>query len=572
MSKILRILKQNKNTWLFIAFLLLGGVLHSNDPDEYPFLSTVFYCIEYLIYIGLILSWAQSVRERILPTRAKGYIMAATGLMLLFVAAQFTKYRISLMPGLTRYCWYVYYVPILLIPTLFLMTCFCLGKGADNKKTAELWFLVPSGLLSIGILTNDLHTKAFVPNDGILHHQAFLPNEGIAGLIGAPDTYTYGFLYYAVFIWAGCAMVTGIFLLLASCRKSGRWRKAIELLLFLALMPVLFTICNKIPKNSLPITYEFVEVYIFCMLGVFEASIRSRLIPSNENYPGFFAQMELSALITDRQLDEAFCTKSPVHATKEQLSASVNAPVYTIPGMRLSGMNIRAGYAFWETDESSLARLNEKLRDANEVLSQENEVMKREQELMAEQAAIEEHSRLYRQAAQEVYPTQKKISEILEKTRPDTASFRKDIEKTLVLTAYVKRKANFVLVEAERETVSVKELASALEESVHYLRYCGMNAAVDIRAERDFPCRMAMAAYDCFERAIEELLEKCEDLFIRLQDQELLMMAEGGMISEKEGFPALSGLPLPVCQSFTDGQLVFRFDLGASLEIQGGAV
>ena len=50
------------------------------------------------------------------------------------------------------------------------------------------------------------------------------------------------------------------------------------------------------------------------------------------------------------------------------------------------------------------------------------------------------------------------------------------------------------------------------------------------------------------------------------------MMAEGGMISEKEGFPALSGLSLPVCQSFTDGQLVFRFDLGASLEIQGGAV
>ena len=392
MSKILRILKQNKNTWLFVGFLLLGGVLHSNDPDEYPFLSTVFYCIEYLIYIGLILSWAQSVKERILPTRAKGYIMAATGLMLLFVAAQFTKYRISLMPGLTRYCWYVYYVPILLIPTLFLMTCFCLGKGADNKKTAELWFLVPSGLLSIGILTNDLHTKAFVPNAGILHHQAFLPNEGLAGLIGAPDTYTYGFLYYAAYIWAGCAMVAGVFLLLAACRKSGQWRKALELLLFLALMPALFTICNRIPKNSLPITYEFAEVYIFCMLGVFEACIRSRLIPSNENYRGFFAQMELPALITDRKLNAVFCTREPVRATKEQMEASLAGPVYPDPGIRLSGMGIRAGGTFWETDESRLIRLNEELRDANEVLSQENEVMKREQELSVEQAGIEERS------------------------------------------------------------------------------------------------------------------------------------------------------------------------------------
>ena len=44
-----------------------------------------------------------------------------------------------------------------------------------------------------------------------------------------------------------------------------------------------------------------------------------------------------------------------------------------------------------------------------------------------------------------------------------------------------------MLVEAERGTVTAKELAAALEESAHYLHYCGMNAAVDIRAERAFP-------------------------------------------------------------------------------------
>ena len=43
-----------RRTWLFIALLLLGGALHSNDPDEYHFAASVIYCAEYLIYAGLM--------------------------------------------------------------------------------------------------------------------------------------------------------------------------------------------------------------------------------------------------------------------------------------------------------------------------------------------------------------------------------------------------------------------------------------------------------------------------------------------------------------------------------------
>ena len=68
-----------------------------------------------------------------------------------------------------------------------------------------------------------------------------------------------------------------------------------------------------------------------------------------------------------------------------------------------------------------------------------------------------------------------------------------------------------------------------------------------------------MAAYDCFETAVEALLGKAGDVFIRLQDRELLIMADAG---EFRGTATLSGLPLPVRQSCEDGQLIMRFDLG----------
>ena len=542
--------KQTRNTWLFIAFLLLGGMFHALELKPYHLLITGFYCAEYLIYAGLILVWMLSVNNRLLPTRAKGYLLLAGGLMLLFIAAQFTKYRMAVIPSVTRYCWYVYYLPILLIPTLFLMTCFRLSVGANRPRADEMLFLIPAGLLALSVLTNDLHSWSFIPK------------ESMADLTGEPNTYTHGFLYYAAYAWAGGAMTAGILLLLFACRKSGRWKKALLPLFILAVTPALFTAFNLIPEDSIPIKFIWPEVFIFSMLSVLEACIRSRLIPSNENYPGFFSQMDLSALITDKDLKAAFRTRIPVPAMEEQLQAALTAPVYPAPDTRLFGMEIRAGCAFWTEDESALNRLNEELVDANEVLEQENELLERERELAAEQAGIEERSRLYQKAAREVYPTQKKISEILEKARPGTNAFRPDIARALALTAYVKRRANFVLVEAERSTVSAGELASALEESAHYFRYCGMNAAVKIQAERAFPCREAMAVYACFEAVAETLLGKTEDLFIRLRDGELLILADEASFPAQESVSVLSGLPLPARPSWEDGQFSLRFSLG----------
>ena len=542
--------KEKKNTWLFVGFLLLGGVLHSRDPDPYHFMVSLEYCAEYLIYAGLILSWIQAINRRLLPTRAKRYLLAAGCLMLLFLAAQFTKYRIAVEPGMIRYCWYVYYLPILLIPTLFLMTCFRLFRGTGRKKTDEFLFLLPAGLLALGVLTNDLHRKAFIPN------------EDMKSLIGSPHTYTHGFLYYAAYAWAGCTLAAGIIFLLLACRKKGKWKKAIWPLGILVLIPVFLTVRGMIPKSALLDAWEWPEIVIFGMLGVFEACIRSRLIPSNENHPGFFAGIDLPVLITDKELKPAFRTRSPIRAAEDQMKASLNAPVCLAPGTRLSGMKIRSGYAFWAEDESAVNRLNEELQETNETLAMENELLERDRELTDEQAGIEERSRLYQKAAQEVYPAQKKISGILEKAQPGTDTFRVEIEEALVLTAYVKRKANFVLVEAERETVTATELASALEESAHYLRYCGMNTSVDVRAERPFLCREAVAVYDCFEAVAEDLLGKTEEFFARLQDNELLMMADGAAFLEGEELPDMTGFPLLIRQSFANGQLILRAVLG----------
>ena len=81
-------------------------------------------------------------------------------------------------------------------------------------------------------------------------------------------------------------------------------------------------------------------------------------------------------------------------------------------------------------------------------------------------------------------------------------------------------------------------------------------AAVSVTAARDFPCREAIALYDCFEAAAEALLGQTAELWVRLSDDELLLMADGDRL------PPLPELPLPVRKACEDGQITVRIATG----------
>lgn len=79
---------------------------------------------EFFIYAGLLFYWIQSVRTRLLPTRARSYAIAAASLMLFYLTLRVFKYRVAgLEPVANRYAVYAYWIPQVMAPALFLMTC-----------------------------------------------------------------------------------------------------------------------------------------------------------------------------------------------------------------------------------------------------------------------------------------------------------------------------------------------------------------------------------------------------------------------------------------------------------------
>ena len=109
------------------------------------------------------------------------------------------------------------------------------------------------------------------------------------------------------------------------------------LLLLLFLMLAMMTVFDRFELHS---PWMFPEIAVFCMLGIFESCVRSRLIPSNENYGPFFEHFSFPALITDRTLRPAFRTATGGSIPTQRLFDAADAPCELADGRVLHGRRL----------------------------------------------------------------------------------------------------------------------------------------------------------------------------------------------------------------------------------------
>ena len=287
------------------------------------------------------------------------------------------------------------------------------------------------------------------------------------------------------------------------------------------------------------------EIHVFCMLGVFEICIRYRLIPYNENYSAFFQKLQIPSLITDRAFRPVYAADAALSVGPESLKTASTAPVALTPDQKLCGKAIRAGYAFWVQDESAVHRAQERLLEANEMIEQENDLIRAETEQKKQDAYLQSRHRIYHEIAAELYPCQKKITQILNEAVPGAEDFKQKIAFVSVLNAYVKRKTNLLLLAAENETLSTNELFLALQESANYLTLAGLQTTVAKPEEKLMPAAVILSLYDAFEALAEQVQGRAPSLMVSWYGDGLRLAAE----AESEPDPATICLPVRIRKS-----------------------
>ena len=501
--------KQRLRTAVYIALLLAAGLINYAEALMDPAVSTALATLVISIFLGLLLYWLFTVRLRLLPSPVRRCIISSGLLLLGLLLLRMVRYRlVPNDPSLERFCWYLYYVPVLLVPALFLLSCLHIFRQGRLPVAVSL-LPVPSVLLSIGILTNEAHRLAFAP----------IP--GCEANWGHVNSYLRGPLFYAAYVWIGLCIVVGVVLLMRSFGRKRDWKKILLPLWAVLLWLALLLLCDLFSARGIRRFFNFPEIHAFCIVGLYEACIRNRLMPCNENYAEFFRRMRIPAMITDRALSPVYRTSAAVDATKEQLSASLSASVYPQPDLRLSGMPVGAGYAFWIENESELHRNNERLAAANETIRSENELIEAENRLKEKLAHVEFHNRIYADIEQRMYPAQKRLESLLLSAKPNTPTFRETIARALVLCAYIKRGTNLLLLDADHGQISSGELLLAVRESARYLGYCGTKMQIPSFRDEPIDKNAAFSLYTDLERVTEAVLPYATKINIAFSDGEL---------------------------------------------------
>ena len=511
-----------RRTIFFAAFLLMAGFANLLAFSGNSELESLMTEANYLIYIGLLLFWLRSVRARLLPSRTGTWVTGAALMMLLYQLLRVFKYRFAVEPGAMRYSVYLYFLPMTLIPTLFLMTSLHIRAG----RWDETLLLIPQGLLSLLAVTNDLHGLVYSPRVALSQFEV------------ATGTYTHGPVFFALYAWMILSFAAGLLLLLlTTARQRGK-----ALLALLAVVGLWFGILLIfiLFQDGIygPHMYNNPEIHIFGMLGVFEVCIRYRLIQHNENYMAFFSRLRTPALVTDRGFHPVYRSGEALRAEAGQLQAALAAPVYLTPDVKLSGHAVRGGFAFWTEDETEVHRAQARLAEANELIESENSLIQAETEQREKDAWLQSRHRIYHEIAEIMYPCQQRIEGLLEQMKPEAPDFRDRLARVSVLNAYVKRKTNLLLLAAEQDSLSTHALFLALRESANYLSLAGLRTdARQPEEELDLPAAAVIALYDAFETLAEQLMGRASSLMVSWQEGALVLAAAAGM-------PNLRNLPV----------------------------
>ena len=477
-------------------------------PDVFPTrnVSTIYLMV---LAVCLILYYS----HRVSRTGGLSVMMKSLSWMaLLLILLRGIKYSAFAEVGvLARHIWYLYYVPMLLMP-LFLFYISLLVSPKERARISRRWYLtsVLTAAFIVLVLTNDAHQLVF-------RFQQDFNNWD--------NDYSHGLLFYAVTFWQYALYIAAIVVLVIKCRigssRKNAWIILIPFAVGVAMNTLLLT--DNMPKLNGTNIVEFPEALIFTVAVVLECCIQLGLIPTNTDYGKLFQKFSIAAQITDKKGTPVYSSYSATPLTAEQFSMQSGSRIgeHTV----LHKMKIPGGYGFWQDDMTELDRLNGELAEAKENLEQEAELIRLRNDLKEKQTKTEQRTLVYDTIAKRTQRQSQAISQLAETARlSDNTALKEQCRNHITLLgAYIKRYANLTLLSQECDVIAVGELGLSVSEVLRYLNFCGIPSELINCADCTVPASAALAVFEAFESLLEANYSRLKGVFVNLSEHENVM-------------------------------------------------
>ena len=450
-------------------------------------------------------------KKRLVRHKDRNYLLAMAYMIIFLMFIKTVKYLF--IPNdfiLSRYIWYSYYTPQTFMVLFMFFAVLNIGKR-DSEIINKKWKLlyIPATLIVIGIMTNDFNQLAFKFEAGK----------------GKVDTasYVHGPLYYISILWLAGLFIAMLVIAFKRCavneNKKNIWMPIVPLLI-----GVVYTVYFLINRNCyFASMFKTTEMIAFVFPAFMEGLILAGLFPSNDRYGELWKASVIGGGIMDNTGKRYFASDNDESITNEDIIKSQQQEVMLNSDTLLRSYKVSGGISYWTKDISDLNRLNKRLADIGDVMAEENAMLEGENKLEESRIKIQKQNKIYDNIAKSVNTQISKLQLIVNKNYENEDEFVRAMKIGCVLTVFVKRYSNLLLLN-ENHVINTEELRISIMESMEYLKLCGVKTFINSSKSINVNGNIILVAYRIFERIIEEAILSTDAVMINIDADEQFKM------------------------------------------------
>lgn len=437
--------------------------------------------------------WGVLVYLRCLDYVLRRRLVAVATICALWMIEVILKYK-SFTPFYATVLWYLYYVPMTLVPLLYQLCGLRLAgleqHRAGRRYRTALWV---AAILLIGfVLTNDFHRQVF-------HFDRSSDTWS--------NDYTYGWGYFAVLIWTAFNFVA--FFILVGRSASFRIQRFSGTAALVLLGGAFFAISYAL---RVPWAWKLNFSLVYCVLCVvtLEICLDCGVIPSYHDIAGIFDTLPLDLKVLTRDLQEVYATpvSKPIPAgVREELRAqelghSHAFAVVSNPDVMYRSFPLLGGSALLAQDVSEVNELNRELARRRMELQRQNELLTADYDLKAHLADQEAEALLVKDVDQALARALGEMYGLLSSLPPltDEASSHERyrmLQCAKMFVAYCKRKGSLTLAQHGESGFDRDRIQLIANEMASDLRTIDVDCASIIAIRRPMHASAVSALYDC---------------------------------------------------------------------------
>jgi hypothetical protein len=485
-------MQKNKETRIMnmvcILLVVTAGFVRPLMYDE-PMTYNAIICV---LFIAAAFIWILQLKRRLIQSEVRRNLIAVAWLIIFWIALRTLKY-IFLPDGyvLTRYVWYLYYVPQIFCVLLMFFSVLYIGRPYDSPISSRWKFLyIPAVMIVVGIMTNDLHQIAFRFPEG--------------SVVWSSRDYSHGPLYFIAMLWIVFFFVAMLIVVFVRCavpqRRKNIWIPMVPLGIGILYIAGFFLK----PDNLLSRMFTVPEIGCVVFTAFIECLVQAHLLPSNDQYGDFWNASSIGAGIMDKEGVVHYMSECSVPVTPKQVQEAQKREVLLEDGnISLRSQEIRGGYGYWTRDISEINHLNRELAEMGDVLAEENAMLDAENKLAENRIRIEQQNALYDSLAKSVSTQLESLDALLSMSWQEEEEFEQTMKYACILNSYIKRHSNLQLLLHQNRKILGDELRLAIAESLEYVRLYGIKTYGSYRIKGSFLGEAILTAYEVFEAVLE---------------------------------------------------------------------